>query len=179
MIVPLSTRGAKVCPEIRLRFVLDKAFHSSSAFRGSKEEERWEKIMNGLSRGLYVSNQDECMEQVRNEMTRGLHVSIIYEGRRWFVREWLSYCKLESNKELPYLNRCEGGFGGTDCGYKKEIRFETHNLKKYEFSPTVYDTEEEPWTFEELSDIIHAFEDFCKDYVHPDDPVEGSIVIVP
>ena len=38
------------------------------------------------------------------------------------VEEWLSYCKLEENKNLPKLDRTEGGVGGNDNRQHKQIR---------------------------------------------------------
>ena len=42
---------------------------------------------------------------------------------KYIVEEMKTYCKLESNKTLPYLQRTEGGFGGNDNIMNKQIRF--------------------------------------------------------
>lgn len=56
-----------------------------------------------------------------------------------FSKNILSNCKLESNKLLPLLNRCEGGFGGDDNLNNKQIRYRNilfndyyHKLSKYD-----------------------------------------------
>tara|TARA_A100001015_G_C14942984_1_gene693383 strand:+ start:613 stop:1083 length:471 start_codon:yes stop_codon:yes gene_type:complete len=74
-------------------------------------------------------------------------------------------CKLQQNKNLPYLNRCEGGLGGDDNRLNKQIRFRDYNLwselQKYTDNNIIFDqvlnTENEIWTYEELDDIIYGF----------------------
>ena len=44
-------------------------------------------------------------------------------NNKHIVEKMKTYCKLESNKTLPYLQRTEGGFGGNDNIMNKQIRF--------------------------------------------------------
>ena len=39
------------------------------------------------------------------------------------VKDWLSFCDNEKIKEMPYLNRCEGGIGGDNNFKHKQMRF--------------------------------------------------------
>jgi hypothetical protein len=71
------------------------------------------------------------------------------------IKEIRSHFKLESNKNLPNLNRCEGGFGGDDNSIHKQIRFRTrHNNIDKNIELFVYSAKIEKWTYEELDDII-------------------------
>ena len=81
------------------------------------------------------------------------------------VEQIKSFCKLESNKNLPYLERVEGGIGGGNNTIHKQIRFrwyvgETHGSWDRDNDIVfdhIYNTEQEQWTYEELDDIIHGF----------------------
>ena len=80
-----------------------------------------------------------------------------------------SYCKLENNKNLPYLNNSEGGMGGNNNMIHKQIRFRDRvlfsmiyqNYENYEDNDIMFDqiffTDTEHWTYEELDDLIYAF----------------------
>lgn len=81
------------------------------------------------------------------------------------VNEIKQFCKLETNKNLPYLDRVEGGMGGNCNKRNKQMRFRMYigetdrNWKRDNdivFSQ-IYNTEHEHWTYEELDDIIHGF----------------------
>jgi len=81
------------------------------------------------------------------------------------VEQIKSFCKLESNKKLPYLDRIEGGFGGGNNSIHKQIRFRMYFDDKDRRLERDNDivlneicgTEQEQWTYEELDDIIHGF----------------------
>lgn len=76
------------------------------------------------------------------------------------VEEIKNNCKLETNKNLPYLERCEGGLGGNDNGINKQIRFVFNWCSpKYDNSILldVKNTEIEKWTYEELDDMVRSF----------------------
>lgn len=75
------------------------------------------------------------------------------------VDEIKNYCKLETNKNLPYLKRCEGGLGGNDNKMNKQIRFRLKDSVKYDDDILLYieNTESEKWTYEELDDILRSF----------------------
>lgn len=76
------------------------------------------------------------------------------------VDEIKNYCKLESNKNLPYLKRCEGGLGGNDNIINKQIRFR-FNFGSIKFDDDILldveNTKIEKWTYDELDDIIRSF----------------------
>tara|TARA_B100001094_G_scaffold89146_1_gene85193 strand:- start:1330 stop:1782 length:453 start_codon:yes stop_codon:yes gene_type:complete len=75
------------------------------------------------------------------------------------------HCKLQQNKEKPYLNRVEGGLGGDNNTLNKQIRFRYYKLwselPKYIDNDIILDKvtngREELWTYEELDDIIYGF----------------------
>ena len=81
------------------------------------------------------------------------------------IEQWIYNCKLESNRQLPYLDRFEGGIGGNNNNINKQIRFRNGSYG-YKY-PRLYDedilideiinTNEEKWTYEELDDLIYAF----------------------
>ena len=91
------------------------------------------------------------------------------------VNEFLKMCELKSNKSLPYLERCEGGFGGNDNQIHKQMRFrDTDSPFQYCTQmdndiviDQIYNTESEYWTYAELQDIMQAFVNYfgCPDFV--------------
>ncbi len=42
---------------------------------------------------------------------------------KYIVEKMKTYCKLESNKTILYLQRAEGGFGGDDNIMNKQVRY--------------------------------------------------------
>jgi hypothetical protein len=76
-------------------------------------------------------------------------------------------CKLEQNKNLPYLNRCEGGLGGDSNTMNKQMRFRTH--RRVMDNDIVFDNilgaGDEYWTYDELDDIVSAFIKVAEQYV--------------
>ena len=94
-----------------------------------------------------------------------------FEFRDILIREWLHNCKINSNKNLPILQRLEGGMGGDDNRINKQIRFEEYNKYYSEYNKdtehniifNVYNTEEEKWTLQELDDLIYGFEKCLKE----------------
>lgn len=85
-------------------------------------------------------------------------------NNKYIVEKMKTYCKLESNKTIPYLQRTEGGFGGNDNIMNKQIRFRIcwSNSNNSQISDNdiildqVDNTETEKWTYDELDDIIRA-----------------------
>ena len=69
------------------------------------------------------------------------------------VEQLKSYCKLENNKNLPYLKRVEGGLGGDD----KQIRFKMCNSDNDIILHDIISTTDEKWNYDELDDLIYAF----------------------
>lgn len=81
---------------------------------------------------------------------------------KYLVEEIKNNCKLESNKNLPYLQRNEGGLGGNNNQNNKQIRFR-FNFNSYKFDDDILlsvlnsDLKNEEWTHEELDDILRSF----------------------
>jgi hypothetical protein len=91
------------------------------------------------------------------------------------------YCKLESNRNLPILNRMEGGLGGNNNIINKQIRYR-HNLKKYldnynDIILSVQNSDIEKWTFEELDDIIYVFIKIFNTYMNTE-CINGCIELI-
>jgi hypothetical protein len=101
------------------------------------------------------------------------------------VEQIKGYCKLKQNKNLPYLNRKEGGMGGGDNKINKQVRFRDYKLwsklPKYIDNDIiidrVYNTETEKWTYDELDDLIYAFIKTARYNVQAD-CVKGCIEMV-
>ena len=93
---------------------------------------------------------------------------------RHIVEHVKELCLLQVNKNLPYLDRCEGGMGGDDNKLNKQIRF--RNGFRWSKIPSLYDndivmdeicnTETEKWTYEEMDDLLSAFIKVSEDYVN-------------
>lgn len=79
------------------------------------------------------------------------------------VKQWKSNCRLNSNNNIPLLNRSEGGIGGNNNKIHKQIRFRNYfprDLTKRDndiVMDQIYNTETEKWTYDELDDLICAF----------------------
>ena len=88
----------------------------------------------------------------------------IKNGNKKVVNEFLKLCELESNKSLPYLDRCEGGFGGNN----NQMRFRDTSppfqyctqMDNDIVIDQIYNTESEYWTYAELQDIMQAFKHY-------------------
>lgn len=83
-------------------------------------------------------------------------------NNKYFVEEIKSNCKLESNKNLPYLERVEGGLGGNNNQINKQIRFifNFNSCKLYNdilLNVLNSDLKNEKWTYVELDDILRSF----------------------
>lgn len=67
------------------------------------------------------------------------------------IQKIKSYCKLNSNKEISYLDTSEGG---------KQIRFRDFSCSKKDNDIILHEivnTNNEKWTYEELEDLMDAF----------------------
>ena len=86
-------------------------------------------------------------------------------NNRHIVEQIKNNCKLQQNKNLPYLDRCEGGMGGNNNRTDKQIRFRDYELWSkcpiYIDNDIIFDrienSEIEKWTYSELDDIMYAF----------------------
>ena len=83
-------------------------------------------------------------------------------NNEYLVEEIKNNCKLESNKNLPYLQRNEGGLGDDNNQNNKQIRFR-FNFNSYKFDDDILlsvlnsDLKNEKWSYEELDDILRSF----------------------
>lgn len=81
------------------------------------------------------------------------------------VEQVKSNCKLNINKDFPYLERTEGGLGGNDNLANKQIRFRGYfgnNDGRYKkdndiILQEITSTDNEKWTYGELDDLLRAF----------------------
>ena len=99
------------------------------------------------------------------------------------VEDWLKNCKIESIKNMPYLQRCEGGIGGNNNFKNKQIRFRKKQ-QKYSWeldNDIVFDNiisgEDEKWELDELDDLIRGFRRIANNYVESD-CVKGCIEMI-
>ena len=89
------------------------------------------------------------------------------QEKKSIMEKLVSYCEVDSNKILPYLDRCEGGLGGNSNMLHKQIRLRMGKMGSGDF---IYDihvddilfyqissTDTEKWTYDELDDLIQAF----------------------
>lgn len=103
----------------------------------------------------------------------GSNINTTLGHNKDIIEQMKEYCKLKQNKELPYLNRIEGGLGGNDNKLNKQIRFRNYILlsrhPKYIDNDIILDqitnTKQEHWTYEELDDIISGFIKTANDFV--------------
>ena len=84
---------------------------------------------------------------------------------KYIIEKMKSYCELESNQHLPYLQREEGGVGGNNNHMNKQIRFFrlyscseplNYNDKDIVLNQII-NTNTEKWSYDELDDLIYAF----------------------
>jgi len=90
-------------------------------------------------------------------------------------------CEIESNKNLPILNRGEGGLGGNSNAHNKQIRFQQINSPLNVILLDVLDSNDgkETWSQKELFDLIQAFTEEFNDYLREDRLVYGRLSIYP
>ena len=80
-------------------------------------------------------------------------------NNKQIVKDWLSNCRINSNKDMPYLNRMEGGIGGCNNILHKQIRFRSNQvyLIDNDIVLNIYNSDKQEWLLEELDDLIRAF----------------------
>ena len=108
---------------------------------------------------------------------------------RHIVEHIKESCSLQENKNLPYLNRSEGGMGGNNNSINKQIRFREKMLLEMSCCLWQYDndivmdqiycTETEKWTYEEMGDLLSAFIKVSGYYVKSDGCIRGWIEMTP
>jgi len=77
------------------------------------------------------------------------------DSKKEIIEEWLKYCKISSNKNLPFLDRSELGIGCDNNLKNKQIRFrscsEQKPLEDYDIIiDKIYNTNCDKWNLEEL-----------------------------
>jgi len=115
--------------------------------------------LDGNAPEKYIKNWNEF--KIKCESGNNKHI----------VEQIKEYSKLEINKNIPYLEREEGGLGGDNNGIHKQIRFR-HICKGEQFNGgnipyykkdtniifnEIISTDIEKWTYNELDDLIYAF----------------------
>ena len=98
------------------------------------------------------------------------------------VEDWLQNCRIESVKNLPYLNRSEGGVGGNNNQKNKQLRFRKEQKYSWKIdNDIVFDNiisgENEKWTLDELDDLIRGFRRIANEYVG-ENCIEGCIEMI-
>lgn len=80
-------------------------------------------------------------------------------NNKQIVKDWLSNCRINSNKDMPYLERSEGGIGGCNNLIHKQIRFRSNlvYLIDNDIVLNIYNSDKEEWLLEELDDLIRSF----------------------
>lgn len=94
------------------------------------------------------------------------------------IEQWLCNCKLESNRNLPLLDRVERGIGGDDST-DKQIRFRFLYRSMVEkdhdiimnVTPSVGKLN---WTLAQLDDLVYGFIKTMSDYIETG-AVDGCI----
>ena len=101
------------------------------------------------------------------------------------VKQIKNNSKLDMNKNLPYLNRSEGGLGGDNNINNKQIRFRDNwgendyrdqkddNIILHEITNGT----DEIWTYKELDDLIYSFTKVANNYLGTE-CVKGSIEMI-
>lgn len=120
---------------------------------------------------VFTINKKESNETIKK--WREIKHKCEYGDNENLVIEWLKRCDKESIKSLPYLKRSEGGIGGDDES-NRQIRFSmSFNPNNIEFN-TIYYTETEKWSQNDLEDLAHGFVKYVNEYIQKE-CVSGKI----
>tara|TARA_B110000285_G_scaffold230235_1_gene296469 strand:- start:3148 stop:3615 length:468 start_codon:yes stop_codon:yes gene_type:complete len=139
-------------------------------------------IMNTHNHTLVFSINTDAPEEYMNRWI-DLKYKCDTGHNRDIVENIKGYCKLECNKQLPYLNRAEGGLGGNDNNIDKQIRFRTDITQEYKKENDIVlgdidcCTNVNKWTYQELDDLIYAFTKTANEYVEAE-CVDGYIKMI-
>jgi len=94
------------------------------------------------------------------------------ENNKYISKLMLSKCSLDSNKNLPILNRSEGGIGGNDNLTNKQIRYQDsimdelkEDYNENDIKLNILNSNVEKWTLEELDDILKAYTKVFNEYM--------------
>jgi hypothetical protein len=102
------------------------------------------------------------------------------------IAEQIKYhCVIQSNKDLPHLERVEGLLGGNDNQTDKQIRFRMETIwyvgrisTDSDIVICISDTETQKWTYDELDDIVRAFIITMNHKLHAE-CISGCIELIP
>ena len=78
-------------------------------------------------------------------------------NNKQIVKDWLSNCRINSVKNMPYLQGSEGGIGECNNLIHKQIRFRQNLVYLNDILFDIYNSDKEEWLLEELDDLICAF----------------------
>jgi hypothetical protein len=113
---------------------------------------------------IYINAPKECIDKWKE-----LKDTCEYNSNNEkIVKEWLSYCKTDKIKQMPYLNRCEGGIGGDNNIKHKQLRFRQYiylNKDNDIVFDQIYNTRDEKWSFDDLDDLMYGFIKFACNYI--------------
>ncbi len=106
--------------------------------------------------------------------------SRVKTGRKETIESWLKYCKIESNKQLQFLDKCELCIGDNNNIINKQLRFRNSSFKKLLDNPyiiidQIYSSDKEKWNYEELHDLINAFKIYADNYINSNGAINGYI----
>lgn len=108
-------------------------------------------------------------------MKKWLKLKTICENgdKKEIIGDWLHNCEIRSIKDMPSLNRCEGGIGGDNNLINKQLRFRRYRNAVYDKDndiviDDIISTEQEKWLLEELDDLIRGFRIMANNYVGVD-----------
>ena len=102
------------------------------------------------------------------------------------LNRWKENCSLDSNRQLPILNKVDNGLGGDDNQINKQIRIinpdtesgEYYIGHKKEIRMEVIDSlNGERWSLEEVEDILNAFVKTSKTYYTSSNGCTGQIIL--
>ena len=108
-----------------------------------------------------------------------------YGENKYIIEEIKNCCLLKENKELPYLQRQEGGLGGKDNIVNKQIRFrnslfsEPWQLDNDIVMDEINNTEFEKWKYEEINDLLYAFMKVAAKHIQSKNCLRGRIEMIP
>jgi len=127
---------------------------------------------------IYSNAPKECLQKWK-ELKDICEYNNNNENKK-IVKDWLSFCNNEKIKEMPYLNRCEGGIGGDNNIKHKQMRFRQYiylNKDNDIIFDQIYNTIDEKWTFEEFDDLILGFIKYANNYIKGN-YVDGVIELI-
>ncbi len=105
----------------------------------------------------YKKKFSELKNQVENGRVANVH----------FSEKVINFCRLESNKNLPILNRCEGGLGGNNNTENKQLRYRLRTVGNIDndIKINIINSDKEKWTYDELDDLVESYIELFDSYM--------------